>query len=58
LLVALFRRNIPDPVPDVVLARLAVERTYANEGLGVLIGAAARGYQIEVFLMEQERHHR
>ena len=29
-----FRRNMPDPVPVAVLARLAVERTYHGQGLG------------------------
>jgi len=28
------RRNMPDPVPIVVLGRLAVERTYQKHGLG------------------------
>ena len=29
-----FRRNMPDPVPVVVLARLAVARTHQSQGLG------------------------
>jgi len=29
-----FRRNMPDPIPVVVLARLAVDRTYQGQGLG------------------------
>lgn len=29
-----FRRNMPDPVPVVVLARLAVARTHQHRGLG------------------------
>jgi GNAT superfamily N-acetyltransferase len=29
-----FRRNMPDPIPVVVLARLAVDRTYQGRGLG------------------------
>lgn len=29
-----FRRNMPDPIPVVVLARLAVDRTYQGKGLG------------------------
>lgn len=29
-----FRRNMPDPVPVVVLARLAVDRNYQGRGLG------------------------
>lgn len=38
-----FRRNMPDPVPVVVLARLAVDRRYAGRGLGrALLGDAAR----------------
>lgn len=37
-----FRRNMPDPVPVVVLGRLAVERTYQNRGIGrALAGDAA-----------------
>jgi predicted N-acetyltransferase YhbS len=29
-----FRRNMPDPIPVVVLARLAVDRAYQGRGLG------------------------
>ncbi len=29
-----FRRNMPDPIPIVVLARLAVDRNYQGRGLG------------------------
>jgi GNAT superfamily N-acetyltransferase len=29
-----FRRNMPDPIPVVVLARLAVDRNYQRRGLG------------------------
>lgn len=29
-----FRRNMPDPIPVVVLARLAVHRDYQGQGLG------------------------
>jgi predicted N-acetyltransferase YhbS len=29
-----FRRNMPDPIPIVLLARLAVARTYQGKGLG------------------------
>ena len=29
-----FRRNMPDPIPVVVLARLAVDRAYQGQGLG------------------------
>jgi GNAT superfamily N-acetyltransferase len=29
-----FRRNMPDPIPVVVLARLAVDRTHQRHGLG------------------------
>jgi GNAT superfamily N-acetyltransferase len=29
-----FRRNMPDPVPVVVLARLAVDRAYQGQGIG------------------------
>ena len=29
-----FRRNMPDPIPVVVLARLAVDRKYQGRGLG------------------------
>lgn len=29
-----FRRNMPDPIPVVVLARLAVDRTYQSKGMG------------------------
>ena len=38
-----FRRNMPDPIPVVVLARLAVDRTYQGRSLGrALVGDAAR----------------
>lgn len=38
-----FRRNMPDPVPVVVLARLAVARTHQGQGLGrALFQDAAR----------------
>ena len=38
-----FRRNMPDPIPVVVLARLAVARPYQNRGLGrALFQDAAR----------------
>ena len=38
-----FRRNIPDPIPVVVLARLAVDRNYQGRGLGrALFRDAAR----------------
>ena len=29
-----FRRNMPDPIPVVVLARLAIDRAYQGRGLG------------------------
>ncbi len=29
-----FRRNMPDPVPVVILARLAIDRNYQDRGLG------------------------
>src|SRR3982075_4111724 len=29
-----FRRNMPDPIPVVILARLAVDRKYQGRGLG------------------------
>jgi GNAT superfamily N-acetyltransferase len=29
-----FRRNMPDPIPVVVLARLAVDRSYQGRGIG------------------------
>jgi ribosomal protein S18 acetylase RimI-like enzyme len=29
-----FRRNMPDPIPVVVLARLAIDRSYQGRGLG------------------------
>lgn len=29
-----FRRNMPDPIPVVILARLAVDRNYQGRGLG------------------------
>ena len=38
-----FRRNMPDPIPVVVLARLAVDRAYHGRGLGrALVRDAAR----------------
>lgn len=38
-----FRRNMPDPVPVVVLARLAVDKNYQGRGLGrALFRDAAR----------------
>jgi GNAT superfamily N-acetyltransferase len=38
-----FRRNMPDPVPVVVLARLAITRDYQSQGLGrALFQDAAR----------------
>ena len=38
-----FRRNMPDPIPVVVLARLAVDQTNQRRGLGrALFGDAAR----------------
>lgn len=38
-----FRRNMPDPIPGVVLARLAVDRNYQGRGLGrALFRDAAR----------------
>ncbi len=38
-----FRRNMPDPIPVAVLARLAVDRTYQGRGLGrALFRDAAR----------------
>lgn len=38
-----FRRNMPDPIPVVVLARLAVARSHQNKGLGrALFQDAAR----------------
>ncbi len=37
------RRNMPDPIPVVVLARLAVDRAYQGQGLGrVLLRDAGR----------------
>lgn len=30
----LLRRNMPDPIPVIVLGRLAVDRRYQNQGLG------------------------
>lgn len=39
----MFRRNMPDPIPVMVLARLAVDRNYQARGLGrALFGDAAR----------------
>ena len=38
-----FRRNMPDPIPVVVLARLAVDRPYQGRNLGrALVRDAAR----------------
>jgi GNAT superfamily N-acetyltransferase len=39
-----FRRNMPEPVPVVILARLAVDRTYQGRGIGraMFADAAAR----------------
>ena len=38
-----FRRNMPDPIPVVLLARLAVDRTFQGRGLGrALFRDAAR----------------
>ena len=38
-----FRRNMPDPIPIVVLARLAVERSHQGRGLGrALVRDSAR----------------
>ena len=38
-----FRRNMPDPIPVVVLARLAVDRAYQGQGLGrAMVRDAAR----------------
>jgi GNAT superfamily N-acetyltransferase len=38
-----FRRNMPDPIPVVVLARLAVDRSYQGRGVGrALFGNGAR----------------
>jgi GNAT superfamily N-acetyltransferase len=38
-----FRRNMPDPIPVVVLARLAVDRRYQGQGLGrAMVRDAAR----------------
>jgi GNAT superfamily N-acetyltransferase len=38
-----FRRNMPEPIPVVVLARLAVDRTYQGRNLGrALVRDAAR----------------
>lgn len=39
-----FRRNMPDPIPVVVLARLAVDRAYQRHGLGraLFLDAAQR----------------
>ena len=38
-----FRRNMPDPIPVVILARLAVDRNYQSRGLGrALFRDAAR----------------
>jgi GNAT superfamily N-acetyltransferase len=32
-----FRRNMPDPIPVIVLGRLAVDRAHASKGLGRLL---------------------
>ena len=38
-----FRRNMPDPIPVVILARLAIDRGHQRRGLGrALVGDAAR----------------
>jgi GNAT superfamily N-acetyltransferase len=38
-----FRRNMPEPIPIIVLARLAIDRAYQNQGLGrALVRDAAR----------------
>ncbi len=38
-----FRRNMPDPIPVIVLARLAIDRRYQRQGLGrALFQDAAR----------------
>ena len=38
-----FRRNMPDPVPVVILARLAVSRAWQGRGIGrALVGDAAQ----------------
>ncbi|MGA8029463.1 MAG: GNAT family N-acetyltransferase [Bryobacteraceae bacterium] len=38
-----FRRNLPDPIPVVVLARLALDRNHHGRGLGrAIFGDAAR----------------
>ena len=38
-----FRRNMPDPIPVVILARLAIDRGHQGRGLGrALVGDAAR----------------
>jgi predicted N-acetyltransferase YhbS len=31
------RRNMPDPVPVMVLGRLAIDREYQREGLGIAL---------------------
>jgi GNAT superfamily N-acetyltransferase len=38
-----FRRNMPDPIPVVVLARLAVDRNYQGRGLGRALFRDAAG---------------
>src|SRR5215469_3223162 len=38
-----FRRNMPDPIPVVVLARLAVDRRYQGQGLGRALFRDAAG---------------
>lgn len=38
-----FRRNMPDPIPVILLARLAVDRTFQGRGIGrALFRDAAR----------------
>ena len=37
-----FRRNMPDPIPVVVLARLAVDLAYQGQGLGSRDGSRRR----------------
>jgi GNAT superfamily N-acetyltransferase len=45
---SLLRRNMPDPIPVVVLGRLAVDRAYQNRGLGsdLLQDAVRRSMQV------------
>ena len=49
------RRNMPDPVPVIILGRLAVDRTFHGRGVGSgilrdailrIVGAAATGFDI------------